>query len=85
MSVIPFSQLSLSRTRKQLAGALDDDNWESVSSLDKNLIQALNKAAEDPDRDANALINELGHILSVYKELVEGCQQKVGELAGSQG
>lgn len=81
MSVIPSSQLTLSRTRRDLSKAMVKGDWSEVSSLDKQLGEALEKASTDDGRDVGALLSELGHLLGLYKDLMKACDEKTRDLA----
>jgi|GEM_PF-3770326 len=80
MAVIPSSHMQLVRARHKLSRALESQDWTVIGQLDKHLGEALTKAAEDPSRDALCLMSELKDIIGLYRDLIEGCQQKVSKL-----
>ncbi len=81
MSVVPLSQLNLCRARKELSSALQQFDWPAIGGLDQNLAAALNSAADDPHCDKLALMSELEKVLTLYRELIEGCRRQVATLA----
>jgi len=80
MSVVPVTQLSLSRQRKAMSDALDDHSWESIAGIDNALSSALDAAVADPEKDMKVLLSELGEILKVYKQVVLSSQAEADEL-----
>ncbi len=80
MSVIPFSQLELSRTRRDLEKALQSGDWQSVGTLDKQLDGMMDSATNDAERDIGSLLNEMGNLLSLYKQMMDACQEQEQQL-----
>lgn len=80
MSVIPFSQLELSRTRRDLERALQSGDWQSIGSLDKRLDVVMDSAATDTNRDIGSLLGEMSSLLSLYKEMMEVCHEQEQQL-----
>ncbi|MDN3639848.1 hypothetical protein QWY82_13665 [Simiduia curdlanivorans] len=70
MALIPHSQWRLVRMRKALESALSEQDWDKVRQFDLSLMQALNEASEDPERDAKTLLMELNAVVHLYKDLV---------------
>lgn len=83
MSVIPSSQLTLSRTRRDLSKAMAKGDWSEVSVLDKQLAEALDVAASDDGRDLGSLLSELGHLLGMYKDLMKTCDENSRRIAAA--
>lgn len=83
MSVIPSSQLALSRTRRDLSKAMAKGDWSEVSTLDKRLAEALEDASADEGRDLGALLSELGNLLGLYKDLMKTCDEKTRHIASA--
>jgi hypothetical protein len=80
MSVVPVSQLSLSRQRKAMSEALNENSWQSMAEIDKQLAGALAQAVEDPEKDMKVLLGELGNIVKLYKGVVLACQDQANDL-----
>ena len=80
MAVIPTSQFELCRQRRQLNAALDSGEWESVGALDKALIELVNKAADDPDRNLPELLKELRSVVLLYKDMLQQCDGSLDEV-----
>ena len=70
MSVVSVSQFNLIRSRRQLQRALLSKDLKALRGLDAELQRSLNAAFDDPERDAQALVNELEYILQTYARLV---------------
>lgn len=83
MSVIPSSQLVLSRNRRDLSKAMAKGDWSEVSILDKQLAEALEVASTDEGRDLGALLSELGHLLGLYKDLMKTCDENTRRIASA--
>jgi hypothetical protein len=54
-----------------MKGAFEDQNWEKLKGLDKELGERLDDAFEDKGRDTLKLVKELESVLSLYAEMVE--------------
>jgi hypothetical protein len=80
MSVIPFSQLELSRTRRDLEKALHSGDWQSVGTLDKRLEVVMDAAATDVNRDIGSLLGEMGSLINLYKEMMDVCHEQEQQL-----
>ena len=76
MSVIPNSQLSLMRKRRQLKDYMEKGEWSKVVQLESELFAEIDLAAQDPKRSPKALLSELGGVIRLYRELSELCQQQ---------
>lgn len=70
MSLVPHTQWRLARMRKSMSKALQEQDWDKVREFDVELMQALNDASEDTQRDSAALLNELQAVVELYKDLV---------------
>lgn len=80
MSIIPSSQLVLSRSRRDITKAVDEGDWLLVSALDKQLGDDLNLAHTDSQRDPAVLLAELSQLLSLYKKIMTRCDTQAREL-----
>lgn len=80
MSLIPSSQFELSRTRRDLKVAMKSRDWGEVSELDGKLLNAIDVATMDEQRDIGSLLNEMGELLKVYKELIQACHEQERQL-----
>lgn len=74
MSVIPSSQLSLMRKRRQLKELMEAGQWDQVLKLESDLFAEVDIAAQDPERAPRELLSELGSVIRVYRELSDLCQ-----------
>lgn len=81
MSVVPASQLSLMRKRKQFEELLQQKKWQDVAALEAEFYQGIRTAVNDKERSAKELLTELNHIIRVYKELALLCQHHSKNLA----
>ncbi len=70
MALVPHSQLRLARVRKSLESALAAQDWKNLRDLDLALMEALDDASDDPNRDPATLLSELTAIVDLYKDLV---------------
>ena len=77
MAVIPQSQVALCRQRRHMADALDRLDWEAVKSSDVELINAVDLAADDPQRDLGELLQELKAVVGLYKQVLNQCELDV--------
>ncbi|MGH1487426.1 MAG: hypothetical protein ACRBCI_14525 [Cellvibrionaceae bacterium] len=73
MSVIPSSQLSLMRKRRQLKELMEAGQWDKVLELESDLFTEIDIAAQDPQRSPKELLSELGSVIRVYRELSGMC------------
>jgi len=73
MAVVPVSQLSLMRKRRQLKDLMEAGDWNEVLKVESELFADIDQAVTDPDRSSKELLNELGSVIRVYKELSEAC------------
>ncbi|AFU97678.1 hypothetical protein [Simiduia agarivorans] len=70
MAVIPHSQMRLARMRRSLAQALSTQDWDQIKAFDLELMDALDAASEDEQRDSTSLLAELNAIVCLYKDIV---------------
>lgn len=70
MALVTHTQWRLARMRKALQKALAEQDWAKVRQFDVSLMQALEDASDDPNRDAKTLLAELDAIVNLYKDLV---------------
>ena len=70
MALVPHSQWRLVRMRRALESALSEQDWDKVRQFDVSLMQALNEASEDPERDPKTLLLELNAVVHLYKDIV---------------
>ena len=70
MAVVSVSHFNLIKSRKRLQGALSSRDWTELRGLDAELQRSLNAAFDDPERDPQALVNEVERILQTYVSLV---------------
>jgi hypothetical protein len=73
MSLIPSSQLSLMRKRRQLKELMEAGQWSEVLELESDLFTEIDLAAQDPQRSPKELLSELGSVIRVYRELSDIC------------
>ena len=81
MAVVPLSQLQLNRAYRELSAALVNQDWAQIAALDESLIDALIAAGDDPHGDRAVLLQELEHIILLYRRLLSTCQEQVNHLA----
>jgi N-methylhydantoinase B/oxoprolinase/acetone carboxylase alpha subunit len=72
--VVPASQMVLMRKRKELCQLIQDNKWNEVSEMERELFNDINRAVQDPERSPKELLAELGSVISVYKELSALCK-----------
>jgi len=84
MPVIPLSQLELTRARRDMEKAMDAGDWQRVGKLDGSLDRVMDCATGDDDRDIGSLLNEMGNLLQVYKQLMKTCEDQEHLLATDQ-
>lgn len=79
-TLVPFSQLELCRQRKSLGDALQARDWCSIQDLDQRLIESVDAAADDADRDMGSLLKELKVVVALYREILRECGDTVNEI-----
>jgi len=84
MPVIPLSQLELSRARRDMEKAMDAGDWQQVGELDSSLDRVMDCATGDDGRDIGSLLNEMGNLLQVYKQLMKTCEEQELRLPSDQ-
>ena len=84
MPVIPLTQLELSRARRDMQKAMSAGDWQSVGKLDSTLDQVMDSATGDDDRDIGSLLNEMGSLLNIYKQLMKECQDQQSLVSSDQ-
>lgn len=72
--IVPASQLVLARKRKQMCQLIQEHKWKEVSAMERALFNEINTAVQDPNRSPKELLEELGSVISVYKELSTFCR-----------
>ena len=75
MSLVPVSQVSLMRKRRELKQLMQEGRWDEVIRLEAELFAEIDAAAQDPARSAKDLLKELGSVIRVYRELSELCNR----------
>ncbi len=73
MSVIPMSQLSLMRKRRELKALLEAGQWQKIVEVEADLFHEIDSAVQDDERSPKELLNELGQVINLYKELSDLC------------
>ncbi len=73
MPVVPVSQLSLMRKRRQLRELMESGQWDQLLEMESELFSQINLAVSDPERSSRELLSELGSIIRLYRELSECC------------
>ena len=73
MSVIPSSQLSLMRKRRQLNELVQSGQWDQILELESDLFAEIDFAVQDPHRSPKELLAELGSVIRIYRELSDLC------------
>lgn len=73
MSVIPRSQLSLMRKRRELKQLMDAGEWQRILQLESDLFAEIDMAVQDSNRSPQDLLKELGQVIRLYRELSDAC------------
>jgi len=73
MSVIPMSQLSLMRKRRELKELMEAGQWQKILVIEADLFTEIDMAVKDAERSPKELLNELGEVVKLYKELSSLC------------
>ncbi|MFT6388331.1 MAG: hypothetical protein ACJAUP_001711 [Cellvibrionaceae bacterium] len=73
MSVIPMSQLSLMRVRRELKQLMGSGKWQKIIAIEADLFIEMDSAVQDAERSPKELLNELGQVVNLYKELSNLC------------
>lgn len=73
MSLIPETQMTLMRERKQFERVFGQRNWSSVCEQEKQLVGAVNDAFTDSEKDLGLLLKEMKAVVAVYRELLDVC------------
>ncbi len=76
MAIIPASQLSLMRKRRELKKSIDSCEWDKLLRLEAELCLEVNKAVVDPARSSKALMAELGGVIKLYQEMSDMCAKR---------
>jgi hypothetical protein len=76
MAIIPASQLSLMRKRRELKKSVDDCQWDKLLKLEADLCLEINNAVTDPARSPKALMAELGGVIKLYREMSDICVRR---------
>lgn len=76
MVIIPASQLSLMRKRRELKKSVDDCEWDKLLTLEADLCLEINNAVSDPARSSKALMAELGGVIKLYREMSDICVRR---------
>nr|WP_019365175.1 flagellar protein FliT [Pseudomonas luteola] len=71
----------LDETRLALASALEKEDWEAISSLDKVCRFHLEAAMRDDSDDRDALRFSLKQLLSLYGQMIYVSRMQRSELA----
>ena len=71
----------LEQTEAALRKALSEGDWPMIATLDQQCREAVEAAMVEP-QDAQGLRTRLEELLSLYKQLVELCQNEQRRLAG---
>lgn len=72
--VVPMSQMALMRQRKHLKQLMKEQKWNEISVIEGQLFRDINVAVNDPHRSPKELLQELGSVIRVYKELSLLCR-----------
>ncbi len=73
MPVVPASQLSLMRKRRELKGLMESGEWEKLLEVEADLFTEIDTAVRDPERSSKELLTELGSVIRLYRELSDLC------------
>lgn len=73
MSLIPMSQLSLMRKRRELKKLIESGEWHKIVEIEADLFTEIDSAVQDAERSPKELLNELGQVINLYKELSALC------------
>jgi hypothetical protein len=73
MSVIPPTQLSLMRKRRQLKTLMESGHWNELLDIEVDLFTEIDTAVNDPQRSSKELLKELASVIRVYRELSDLC------------
>lgn len=76
MAIIPASQLSLMRKRRELKKSVDGCEWDQLLTLEADLCLEINNAVADPARSPKALMAELGGVIKLYREMSDICVRR---------
>lgn len=75
MSVVPPSQLSLMRKRQKMKELIKSGHWSELIGMEAELFAEIDTAINDPCRSSRELLNELGSVVRVYRELSDICAE----------
>jgi len=84
MSVVPKTQVSLTRRRRELKALMEQGQWSDVINMETDLFAEMDLAVQDPERSPKALLNELGSVIRVYRELSDLCSSYAQHPCGAQ-
>lgn len=76
MVIIPASQLSLMRKRRELKKSVDACEWDKLLKLEADLCLEITNAVSDPGRSSKALMAELGSVVKLYREMSDVCVRR---------
>ena len=76
MTVVACSQFVLSRTRRNMAKAIENKDWRALSILDGQLTAVLDAAFADEQRDAAKILDEMTRLLKLYKQVMANCEER---------
>lgn len=79
MSVIPVSQLSLMRKRRELNDLIKVGDLQKIIEVEADLFNEIDTAVQDSERSPKALLNELGQVVKLYRQLSDLCCIYAGE------
>ena len=73
MSLIPASQLALMRKRREMSELMQQGDISKIIEIEEDLFDELDNAVQDNERSPKALLNELGQVVKLYRELSDLC------------
>ncbi len=76
MAIIPASQLSLMRKRRELKKSVDNCEWDKLLKLEADLCLEITNAVSDPQRSPKSLMAELGGVVKLYREMSDICVRR---------
>lgn len=73
MAVIPESQLQLMRKQREFQQLLDARDWQAMVEQEKDLVDLLDVAINDPERSNKDLLIQMGQLTRLYRDLSTAC------------